>query len=246
VRLFAFFALAAGLCCAERTGFFRANPQRDGVCGPGTDHRRGRHTRRSRSRRYRSDSRNTRAGTTGCIARTWRAASASLSTSSITQTGSSIRVAVRGPCSRASQCLEVEVRGTSPAGTRRFRRHRRPRIKAHSIARPTRRYPCQRNRRRGQGGGRFGGIHIRRANGPVYARADSGGIDALEVAGSIDVQVDSGGVHVWQLRQRPSKPIRIPAEQYRSGQGGRRYSSSCRQRPCRWTSPSAEGYPGTR
>src|SRR5258708_10038154 len=43
-----------------------------------------------------------------------------------------------------------------------------------------------------------GGIHVRRVNGPVYARADSGGIEAMEIAGSVDAQVDSGGVRVSQ------------------------------------------------
>jgi hypothetical protein len=43
-----------------------------------------------------------------------------------------------------------------------------------------------------------GGIHIQRVNGPVYARADSGGIDALEIAGAVDAQVDSGGIRVSQ------------------------------------------------
>ena len=43
-----------------------------------------------------------------------------------------------------------------------------------------------------------GGIHVRRVNGPVYARADSGGIEAMEIAGSVDAEVDSGGVRVSQ------------------------------------------------
>ena len=43
-----------------------------------------------------------------------------------------------------------------------------------------------------------GGIHVRRVNGPVYARADSGGIEALEIAGSVDAEVDSGGVRISQ------------------------------------------------
>ena len=43
-----------------------------------------------------------------------------------------------------------------------------------------------------------GGIHVRRVNGPVYARADSGGIEAMEIAGSVDAAVDSGGVRVSQ------------------------------------------------
>ena len=43
-----------------------------------------------------------------------------------------------------------------------------------------------------------GGIRLRRVNGPVYARADSGGIEALEIAGSVDAGVDSGGVRVSQ------------------------------------------------
>ena len=43
-----------------------------------------------------------------------------------------------------------------------------------------------------------GGIHVRRVRGPVYARADSGGIEALEIAGSVDAGADSGGVHVSQ------------------------------------------------
>jgi hypothetical protein len=43
-----------------------------------------------------------------------------------------------------------------------------------------------------------GGIHIRRVTGPVFARADSGGIDALEVAGSVDAECDSGGVRISQ------------------------------------------------
>ena len=40
--------------------------------------------------------------------------------------------------------------------------------------------------------------HVRRVNGPVYARADSGGIEAMEIAGSVDAEVDSGGVRVSQ------------------------------------------------
>ncbi len=43
-----------------------------------------------------------------------------------------------------------------------------------------------------------GGIHIRRVDGAVVARADSGGIRALEVAGSVDAETDSGGVRVSQ------------------------------------------------
>ena len=50
-----------------------------------------------------------------------------------------------------------------------------------------------------------GGIHIRRVNGPVHARADSGGIDALEVAGSVDAEADSGGIRVSQTTPAPVK-----------------------------------------
>jgi len=50
-----------------------------------------------------------------------------------------------------------------------------------------------------------GGIHIRRVNGPVYAHADSGGIEAMEISGSIDAEVDSGGVRVSQTAPAPIK-----------------------------------------
>jgi Toastrack DUF4097 len=50
-----------------------------------------------------------------------------------------------------------------------------------------------------------GGIHIRRVNGPVYAHGDSGGIEALEVAGSVDAGADSGGVRVSQTAPAPIK-----------------------------------------
>jgi Putative adhesin len=50
-----------------------------------------------------------------------------------------------------------------------------------------------------------GGIHIRRVNGPVYARADSGGIEAVEVSGSIDAGADSGGIRVSQTATAPIK-----------------------------------------
>jgi len=57
-----------------------------------------------------------------------------------------------------------------------------------------------------------GGIHIRRVNGPVYAHADSGGIEAMEISGSVDAEVDSGGVRVSQ-----TAPASIKA---RSDSGG--------------------------
>jgi hypothetical protein len=50
-----------------------------------------------------------------------------------------------------------------------------------------------------------GGIHIRSVNGPVYARADSGGIEALEISGSVDAQADSGGIRVSQTAPAPIK-----------------------------------------
>jgi hypothetical protein len=57
-----------------------------------------------------------------------------------------------------------------------------------------------------------GGIHIRRVNGPVYAHADSGGIDAMEISGSIEAEVDSGGVRVSQTAPAP-----IRARSYSGG-----------------------------
>jgi len=50
-----------------------------------------------------------------------------------------------------------------------------------------------------------GGIHIRGVNGPVYARADSGGIEALEISGSVDAEADSGGVRLSQTAPAPIK-----------------------------------------
>ena len=50
-----------------------------------------------------------------------------------------------------------------------------------------------------------GGIHIRHVNGPVYARADSGGVEALEISGRVDAEVDSGGVRVSQTAPAPIK-----------------------------------------
>jgi hypothetical protein len=127
----------------------------------------------------------------------------------ITQTGSSIRVAVRDRSVLKGIAMRLEVE--APPDSRLRARADSGGIDVRGIKGPV---DCQTD----SGGIRAseidgevraaadsGGIHIRRANGPVYARADSGGIDALEVAGSIDVQVDSGGLRVSQTATAPIK-----------------------------------------
>jgi hypothetical protein len=120
----------------------------------------------------------------------------------ITQTGNTVRVAVRdwSMLKNIAMRLEVEV----PRESRLRARADSGGIDVRGIKGPA---DC----RTDSGGIRVadvdgevkatadsGGIRIHRINGPVYARADSGGIDALEIAGSVDVGTDSGGVRVSQ------------------------------------------------
>jgi hypothetical protein len=127
----------------------------------------------------------------------------------IVQTGNSIRVGVRdrSQLRGISMRLEVEV----PRDSRLRARADSGGIDVRGIKGPV---DCQTD----SGGIRAseidgevratadsGGIHIRRTNGPVYARADSGGVDALEINGSVDAQVDSGGVRVSQTTPAPIK-----------------------------------------
>src|ERR1039457_2784516 len=84
----------------------------------------------------------------------------------IEQNGNSIRVAVRSKSLLRGISMRLEVEAPSDS-----------RLRAHADS---------------------GGIDVRRVRGPVYARADSGGIEALEIAGSVDAGADSGGVHVSQ------------------------------------------------
>jgi hypothetical protein len=52
-------------------------------------------------------------------------------------------------------------------------------------------------------------VHINNVKGAVFARVDSGGIDASEVAGALDVQADSGHI---TLSQTIAAPIRAKAD----------------------------------
>jgi hypothetical protein len=211
MRLFAFFAIAAGLCYAERadgsfertlnvTGFVDLELITDAggihvVPGPpGTVRIRGilkagdnwlhRVDVESHIRELEADP-------------------------PITQTGSSIRVAVRDRSMLKGIAMRLEVE--APPDSRLRARADSGGIDVQGIKGPI---DCQTDSggiRASEIGGEVraaadsGGIHIRRANGPVYARADSGSIDALQVAGSVDVQVDSGGVRVSQTAPAPIK-----------------------------------------
>ena len=125
----------------------------------------------------------------------------------VTQTGNSIRVGMRDRSLLKGIVMRLEVE--APRDSRLRARADSGGIDVRGIKGPV---DCQTD----SGGIRAseidgevrataasGGIHIRRANGPVYARAHSGGVDALEVAGSVDAGVDSGGVRVSQTTPAP-------------------------------------------
>lgn len=122
----------------------------------------------------------------------------------ITQSGNTIRVAVRDPQMLRDISMRLEIQ--TPPDSRLRARADSGGIDVRGIRGPV---DCQTD----SGGihandiegevrasADSGGIHIRRAAGPVYAQADSGGIDALEVAGPVEATVDSGGIRISQTK----------------------------------------------
>jgi hypothetical protein len=122
----------------------------------------------------------------------------------ITQSGNSIRVAMRDPHMLRDISMRLEVQ--APPDSRLRARADSGGIDVRGIKGPvdcaTDSGGIHANEIDGEVRARAdsGGIHIRRVNGPVYAQADSGGIDALEVAGAVEAMVDSGGIRISQTK----------------------------------------------